>query len=125
MAITTWTLESARESCQRTRSLKRRRQGVLLNGVGLTSNALTAASSAVSVVRSLRVALSTLRLVCRKITKVEDPRSRCKKWVEHQFDKHKRLLVYQMIAEAVKRFPLEEGEIMRIIAEVLREGSRA
>jgi hypothetical protein len=53
---------------------------------------------------------------------VQDAQTRCKKWIEQQFDKHKRLLVYQMIAEAAKRFPLEEGEIMRIIAEVLREG---
>jgi hypothetical protein len=56
---------------------------------------------------------------------VQDAQTRCKRWIEKQFDRYQRLLVYEMIAEAVKRFPLEEGEIMRIIAEVLREGSRA
>ena len=49
--------------------------------------------------------------------------ARCKRWVESQFDKLERLLVYEMIAEAVKRFPLEEGEIMQIITEVLNEGA--
>ena len=53
---------------------------------------------------------------------MKDVHSRCKKWIEAQFDKFERLLLYQMIAEAKKRFPLEEGEIMQILTEVLNEG---
>ena len=53
---------------------------------------------------------------------MKDVHNRCKRWIESQFDKLERLLVFEMIAEAQKRFPLEEGEIMQIVTEVLREG---
>jgi len=54
---------------------------------------------------------------------MEEPQARCRAWIEQQFLQHKRLAVFEIIAEARRKFGLHENVVMLIITEVLREGA--
>lgn len=51
----------------------------------------------------------------------QDVHSRCKKWIEEQFQ-HERPEIAQIIAEVIKRFNLDKGLVMRIVSEMFYEG---